>query len=490
MTGSVPDFNDFTIGSGLGRPCDLRAQTAVDNLLDSFELWWDEHEDTSLRRLVALGKAFGIAADICASAVAERTAGNGNMASFVKEQLTTGLTPADFDQIMIRWAWDNIDHGLDPPQDPNEYPPGFQPHGFQLAIEQAASEGSRLVLAEAGCGSGKSLAAYLWGKRWCDASQALGRAGFHFIFTLPTTGTASEHFKDYALACGLSPTLKGLSHSRSSVDLTFVAQESAPQEESDATTDTRIADPRGQADQARQMLEAQRDKIESLDLWGTPLIVSTTDTVLGLVANSRRSVYSFPVLMQSAIVFDEVHAFDDELFGHLLVFLENFPNLPMLMMTASLPKERLRAIELVRPDLYRVSGPPELEEARRYEPPLVVATESLAWEHIRECLAAPDRGKVLWVRNQVSWANRTYAQCFQELQNPRLFIGIYHSRFRYKDRVRIQRTVIDEFKRKNSPAILITTQVAEMSLNLSADLLVTDLAPIPPLIQRFGRLNR
>ena len=33
------------------------------------------------------------------------------------------------------------------------------------------------------------------------------------------------------------------------------------------------------------------------------------------------------------------------------------------------------------------------------------------------------------------------------------------------------------------PGFAATTQVAEMSLDLSADLLVTDLAPIPALIQ-------
>jgi CRISPR-associated endonuclease/helicase Cas3 len=38
--------------------------------------------------------------------------------------------------------------------------------------------------------------------------------------------------------------------------------------------------------------------------------------------------------------------------------------------------------------------------------------------------------------------------------------------------------------------ILIATQVAEMSLDLSADLLITDIAPVSSLIQRMGRLNR
>jgi len=69
-------------------------------------------------------------------------------------------------------------------------------------------------------------------------------------------------------------------------------------------------------------------------------------------------------------------------------------------------------------------------------------------------------------------------------------VEVYHSRYRYRDRSAIHRRVIDRFKAKGEPALLIATQVAEMSLDLSADLLVTDIAPIPALIQRMGRLNR
>jgi CRISPR-associated endonuclease/helicase Cas3 len=49
--------------------------------------------------------------------------------------------------------------------------------------------------------------------------------------------------------------------------------------------------------------------------------------------------------------------------------------------------------------------------------------------------------------------------------------------------------VIEQF-RKLGPSIAWTSQVAEMSLDLSATLLITDLAPIPAMIQRLGRLNR
>ena len=44
--------------------------------------------------------------------------------------------------------------------------------------------------------------------------------------------------------------------------------------------------------------------------------------------------------------------------------------------------------------------------------------------------------------------------------------------------------------RQDGSALAVTTQVCEVSLDLSCDLLVSDLASIPALIQRLGRLNR
>jgi CRISPR-associated endonuclease/helicase Cas3 len=88
------------------------------------------------------------------------------------------------------------------PNDPVEFPPGFEFRKFQRDVAEFDSDSapaSRLTLAVAGCGSGKSLAAYLWARRRCQAWADEGRTNFRFIFTLPTTGTTTEHFKDYVL---------------------------------------------------------------------------------------------------------------------------------------------------------------------------------------------------------------------------------------------------------------------------------------------------
>jgi hypothetical protein len=100
---------------------------------------------------------------------------------------------------------------------------------------------------------------------------------------------------------------------------------------------------------------------------------------------------------------------------------------------------------------------------------------------VRQTLARD--GKVLWVCNTVDRVMEAAGRLADVTPLA------YHSRFRYRDRVERHKAVMDAF-RGGGPALAICSQVAEMSLDLSASLLVTDLPPVPALIQRLGRLNR
>jgi CRISPR-associated endonuclease/helicase Cas3 len=468
-----PRFDRNLIIARTGKEhCDLAARELLRELQDAFTQYEADFATEEKRRLLALIKCFGIAADVAASAVAARGqwATHYSLAEYVAENLAVGLTPDDLSALISTWAWERSQYARNSNHS-TALPPDFTIREFQNAV---AHSQALLTLAHAGCGSGKSLAAYMWARTWCQRFAETGRTNFRLFFCLPTTGTTTEHFKDYALESGLDTSL---CHTRSSVDLRTIAETAAQEEAGEDEQDTAAA--------ARAALQAERDKIESLALWSTPLVVTTADTVLGLMSNARRAVYSLPAIMCSAIVFDEIHAFDDHLFGHLLVFLKHFPRLPVLLMTASLPEERRRALVRVRPDLCIVHGPEEFETLRRY---FIndAATDEEIWRAMDQCIAS--NGKVLWVRNRVEWANHTFATCCQRY--PNLYVDLYHSRFRYKDRSVRHRRVIDHFKTTGKGAILVATQVAEMSLDLSADLLITDLAPIPSLIQRLGRLNR
>jgi CRISPR-associated endonuclease/helicase Cas3 len=51
-------------------------------------------------------------------------------------------------------------------------------------------------------------------------------------------------------------------------------------------------------------------------------------------------------------------------------------------------------------------------------------------------------------------------------------------------------TPINEFNTSDKACIVISTQIVEVSLDISFDLMITEAAPLDALIQRFGRINR
>lgn len=64
-------------------------------------------------------------------------------------------------------------------------------------------------------------------------------------------------------------------------------------------------------------------------------------------------------------------------------------------------------------------------------------------------------------------------------------VGLVHSRFRGPDRERMERLMHDKGDR-----IIIATQAVEAGVDISARVLITELAPWASLVQRFGRCNR
>ena len=322
-----------------------------------------------------------------------------------------------------------------------------------------ASSKTRVTLVSAGCGSGKTLAAFRWGANQC------GKDGSRMFFCYPTTGTATEGFLGYLLD-DQNHSMGDLVHSRVSVD--FLLNERMRNRASDD-------------EDHRQTI------VKSLSLWGTGLVCCTVDTVLGFLVNTYSGHLSIPVFARSIFVFDEIHSYDDDLFDNLLKFLQIFRDLPILLMTASLPKHRLEQIQNViekqqHGEMAIIPGPRQWEQINRYRQ---IKSEE---EPTKMVLSHYQKGeKILWICNTVSRAINFAKKI--ETDVPGCNLIVYHSHFKYKDRCKKHSECIDSFKEKG-PVICITTQVAEMSLDISSDFLISDIAPIPALIQRLGRLNR
>jgi len=102
---------------------------------------------------------------------------------------------------------------------------------------------------------------------------------------------------------------------------------------------------------------------------------------------------------------------------------------------------------------------------------------------------------VLWIRNSVADAQETYRHLCGNNHEGGPEIGLLHSRFPHFRRITLENLWLERLgkepvKRPPKGCILVATQVMEQSVDVDADLLISDLAPTDMLLQRIGRLWR
>ena len=89
--------------------------------------------------------------------------------------------------------------------------------------------------------------------------------------------------------------------------------------------------------------------------------------------------------------------------------------------------------------------------------------------------------RTLIIVNTVRKAQSLYKKLKEAVKDKK--VTLIHGDFAYRDRAEIEEKI-------KEAEVLVATQVAEVSLDISYNLLITEIAPIPSLIQRFGRVNR
>ncbi|HCP1034311.1 TPA: CRISPR-associated helicase Cas3' [Escherichia coli] len=125
---------------------------------------------------------------------------------------------------------------------------------------------------------------------------------------------------------------------------------------------------------------------------------------------------------------------------------------------------------------------------------------SVGWLHSeQECIAriesAVSQGKcIAWIRNSVDDAIKVHRQLLARGVIPASSLSLFHSRFAFSDRQRIETETLARFGKEDSSQragkVLICTQVLEQSVDCDLDEMISDLAPVDLLIQRAGRLQR
>jgi CRISPR-associated endonuclease/helicase Cas3 len=95
--------------------------------------------------------------------------------------------------------------------------------------------------------------------------------------------------------------------------------------------------------------------------------------------------------------------------------------------------------------------------------------------------------KILIVMNTVKNAQLYFLQIKEHFINTDIMV--IHSRFKLGDR-KLKEQKLNQWNHRNKGCIVVATQIVEVSLDISFDVMFTEPAPIDSLIQRFGRVNR
>lgn len=246
----------------------------------------------------------------------------------------------------------------------------------------------------------------------------------------------------------------------------------------------------------------------------SPYGVGTLDQGLMGVVRSRHQFVRLFGLAGRTIILDEIHAYDLYTSTLLERFLEWAAVLgsPVIALSATLPtstRQRLLAAYVSGcgqpvPALPAAAYP----RITAFAGENAVAQSFAASEHVRRHLNIRWASEAEWpetlgqqlqnggcVAVICSTVNRAQA-VFQRLQSHFADeeLGLFHGRFLFKDRERIEADCLRKFGKGNDYRpprfVLVATQVIEQSLDVDFDLMISDLAPIDLLLQRSGRLHR
>ncbi len=219
----------------------------------------------------------------------------------------------------------------------------------------------------------------------------------------------------------------------------------------------------------------------------------------------------YATLSYSRLVVDEVQAYDPHAAAIVVKFAEEMASLGgrYLLMTATLPefvKEEIqkrmpeagKSLKIV--DLYEE----ERERFKRFCKHYVTVLPFENWSSLVKGIVdeAQRNGgqRVLVILNTVKRAQEAYREICKYLDEQgrkalREKVWLLHSRFTFQDRKRREGYLGEEFANpkgedSQEPKILVATQVVEVSLDIDADVLFTELAPMDALVQRMGRVLR
>lgn len=377
--------------------------------------------------------------------------------------------------------------------------------GYELNRFQQEAKGIKgqkdFGIIRAGCGEGKTLAAMLFGLEAIREGKAR-----RLIVTLPTQFTSNNMYKDFLDKYHLPKEWLGIYHGEVASFLKSIdKQEKEIQKEEDEE-------------------EWLKEELFLNELYQKPVTISTVDhLVLGFLHASKNSDRFLSRIMDSVIIFDELHYYEAYTLKIILSVLRllRYYQVPHLVMSATLPEVIMDEMEAGR-EYQVVDGKSEIsigEQGIIIRNPFIVKKEAeplLLGEILNksfiENIEQNIKLKQMVIVNQVERAKEIFWQLKEKFTQERKAVNliVYHSSMCMEERRKVEsliRILFDDFEDKDlTPyiksfpdlllteervgTILIATQVCELSLDISADVIYSEQSPIDALGQRAGRLHR
>ena len=376
-------------------------------------------------------------------------------------------------------------------------PKDSEPNKMQREIVQ--NDTMRIIL-NAGCGEGKTAAALLFAQKLLRENQI-----DRIIFTLPTKFTANNLSKDLTddEKYAIPEELVGITHGDAAEFLRQQTQESSENEIDE--------------DEIENLVMAQ---VFENGIYARPITISTVDhLIMSLYHGYRFADRAFSNIASSLVVFDEVHYYEKHTLGAIAETMRRLTELqvPHLVMTATIPcavHNELDTLVTNQPYKFQrapaviqnTSKPKTPFEIERLTDTLIDEDDKSVSDELLELIRQNiNRRQIIFV-NQVARAKKIYQTLADSGIDENLIC--YHSGFISKHRNEKEKIIRALFKKpkdrkeadinalecrdfyNTEPCILVSTQVSELSLDISADVMYSEIAPIDSIVQRGGRLHR
>lgn len=343
--------------------------------------------------------------------------------------------------------------------------PFSQKRGIQKLVEREYDKD--MLLVRAPTGAGKTDAALLWASKQIGACKA-----DRLVIAMPTRFTAN------ALAINVSESLSGTGIYHSS------AWFSKYQEIKDEIVSS----------------EEALSEHKMARLLAAPVTVTTIDHLLMSLTQTREDHHLINFnLANSCVVIDEADFYDDFTLANIQFFLRVLKiwNVPVLVMSASIPDSALSFYKETGYNVESILEDDTIDKSiEKFEIKQIIPYDEIDELDtlLRECFR---RGNAIIYMNTIDKAIDVYnfAKRIKEEEQIDVPIFLYHSRFTEPDKAAKETQLInalgkEAWKNGTATGIAILTQIGEISINISADYMISDLCPIDRLMQRVGRLCR